>query len=169
MADVKKKIRIRAGHKSHAKRIIAHARELIEAGNPAESRKLKSLKSNLKDKIVELKDLDREIVELIEDERIEQEVEDSCDFASAIHDCIVEIETFLSEIERGKEDSQHLTGSSSETHPNQSPPQVNNSHARLPKLELKKFFGDPVEWSPFWDSYSSAVHDNESLTEVDKF
>ena len=101
MADVKKKIRIRTGHKSHAKRIIVHTGELIEAGNPAESRKLKSLKSNLKDKIVELKDLDREIVELIEDEKIEQEVEDSCDFAIAIHDCIVEIETFLSE-KKGK-------------------------------------------------------------------
>lgn len=41
--------------------------------------------------------------------------------------------------------------------------------ARLPKLELKKFGGNPVEWSPFWDSFQSAVHVNESLNTVDKF
>ena len=29
--------------------------------------------------------------------------------------------------------------------------------ARLPKLELKGFSGDPTTWMSFWDSFSSAV------------
>ena len=41
--------------------------------------------------------------------------------------------------------------------------------ARLPKLELKGFSGDPTTWMSFWDSFSSAVDQNDYLSEVDKF
>ena len=39
---------------------------------------------------------------------------------------------------------------------------------RLPKLTLQKF-QDVTNWSAFWDSYKSAVHDNVSISVVDKF
>ena len=42
-------------------------------------------------------------------------------------------------------------------------------HAKLPKLELKKFHGNPIEWYPFWESFESAVHKNPNLSGVDKF
>ena len=41
--------------------------------------------------------------------------------------------------------------------------------ARLPKLELKGFSGDPTTWMSFLDSFSSAVDRNDYLSEVDKF
>ena len=40
---------------------------------------------------------------------------------------------------------------------------------RLPKLEVKKFSGKIEEWQEFWDSYESAIHENENLSSVDKF
>ena len=40
---------------------------------------------------------------------------------------------------------------------------------RLPKLSLPKFRGDVTNWSAFWDSYRSAVHENTSIAVVDKF
>ena len=40
---------------------------------------------------------------------------------------------------------------------------------KLPKLEVPKFNGKLHEWQEFWDSYSSAIHQNDSLEEVDKF
>lgn len=40
---------------------------------------------------------------------------------------------------------------------------------KLPKLEVPKFNGKLHEWQEFWDSYSSAIHKNDSLEEVDKF
>ena len=43
------------------------------------------------------------------------------------------------------------------------------THAKLPKLELRKFHGNPIEWYPFWDSFESAVHKNPNLCRVDKF
>ena len=66
------------------------------------------------------------------------------------------------------------------------PSQVDNSHSspkqvqpgsttmktpkvKLPKLTLKKFSGDPTAWTPFWDSYESAIHQNPDLLDIDKF
>ena len=47
--------------------------------------------------------------------------------------------------------------------------QAVHTHAKLPKLELKKFHGNPIEWYPFWESFESAVHKNSNLSGVDKF
>lgn len=41
--------------------------------------------------------------------------------------------------------------------------------AKLPKLTLPKFRGDVTKWISFWDSFKSAVHENGSLSAIDKF
>ena len=38
---------------------------------------------------------------------------------------------------------------------------------KLPKLALKKFHGNPIDWYPFWKSFESAVHRDSALTGVD--
>ena len=40
--------------------------------------------------------------------------------------------------------------------------------SRLPKLTLPTFGGDPLKWQTFWDSFDSAVHSNNVLTNVQK-
>jgi len=37
---------------------------------------------------------------------------------------------------------------------------------RLPKLTLPKFRGEVTQWSTFWDSYKSAVHENPDLSVI---
>ena len=37
------------------------------------------------------------------------------------------------------------------------------------ELTLRKFSGDPTAWTPFWDSYESAIHQNPDLSDIDKF
>jgi len=32
--------------------------------------------------------------------------------------------------------------------------------SRLPKLDLPRFSGEPLEWQTFWDSFQAAVHSN---------
>ena len=34
----------------------------------------------------------------------------------------------------------------------------------LPKLEIEKFERDVISWSSFWDQFSSAIHENDSLS-----
>ena len=40
---------------------------------------------------------------------------------------------------------------------------------KLPKLSIKKFSGDLTKWVTFWDSFDSSIHNNPSLSDVDKF
>ena len=40
---------------------------------------------------------------------------------------------------------------------------------QLPKLTLSKFRGVVAMWSNFWDSFKAAVHDNDSIPNIDKF
>ena len=41
--------------------------------------------------------------------------------------------------------------------------------SRLPKLILPTFGGDPLQFQTFWDSFAAAVHNDNSLTGVQKF
>ena len=40
---------------------------------------------------------------------------------------------------------------------------------RLPKLSLPHFSGNVTKWATFCDSYSTAIHQNDDLTDIDKF
>ena len=134
-------------------------------------RKLKSLESELRDKLSQLKDMDTEIAELVEDEKIDEEVQASCEFVGGVYDCISDVESTIASNKTpavsGGSMGSPLLGPSTPLSGISSRP--NSVHARLPKLELKKFGGNPMEWTPFWDSFQSAVHVNESLNTVDKF
>ena len=40
---------------------------------------------------------------------------------------------------------------------------------RLSKLVIKKFGGQACHWIEFWDTFVSAVHNNESLSDIERF
>ena len=40
--------------------------------------------------------------------------------------------------------------------------------ARLPKLEIPVFSGEPLDWQPFWDCFAAAIDTNPSLSGVQK-
>ena len=41
--------------------------------------------------------------------------------------------------------------------------------SRLPKLTIKKFSGQPSSWQEFWDNFSSSIHENSGLNDIDRF
>ena len=43
-----------------------------------------------------------------------------------------------------------------------------SNHYHLPKIELPKFYGDPLNWASFWQNFEASVHTNKSLREEDK-
>ena len=43
------------------------------------------------------------------------------------------------------------------------------SNAKLPKLKLKTFGGDPLCFQSFWDTFESAVDNDKSLDNITKF
>ena len=48
------------------------------------------------------------------------------------------------------------------------PASSSQNASRLPKLTLPRFGGDPLQWQTFWDSFESAVHLNDVITNVQK-
>ena len=129
---------------------------------------MKLLRTSLETKCSELQVLDREIVELLEDvSRIDSDVSESFELISVIQECMVALESALTAQESQGKNQQFNSLESTGTA--QSHLQTAHTHAKLPKLELKKFTGNPIEWYPFWESFESAVHKDSNLSGVDKF
>ena len=40
---------------------------------------------------------------------------------------------------------------------------------KLPRISLPHFRGNLIRWPAFWDSFNSAIHSNDRLSEIDKF
>ena len=52
---------------------------------------------------------------------------------------------------------------------NRTPSVSQEAKVKLPKLELPKFDGDIINWRGFWDQFQVAIHENETIAEIDKF
>jgi len=92
---LKKKTKIRESHRTFDRRIISEAKESLDGGKSVDFKKLKSFKSAPQEKVLELKGMDQEVLEYLDDSKIDEDVSYSCDFASAIQACIVDLETAL--------------------------------------------------------------------------
>lgn len=177
MSKLKKKVKVRESHRVFVRKTIHEANDQIEKPEePNALKKLKSLRCTLQDKLSELKTLDNEILDLVDESRIEENVSESCDFASAIQACIVDLESAIdAKANEGKSQEGQGAILDSQSSKLQTPGMKsggstnNTTHAKLPKLELKKFSGNPIYWHPFWESFESAIDKNTSLNDVDKF
>ena len=48
-------------------------------------------------------------------------------------------------------------------------PMLATDRVKLPKISLPHFRGNLMKWTAFWDSFNSAVHLNDRLSDIDKF
>lgn len=156
----------RQGHRLYATKLMGDAEQIIKDFDSSKENKLKQIKISLRDRMEILRNLDEAILGALEkDEEIEEEIADAGRFSERILELIVEIESVLS-----------LHGSKSQSG-NGSPTQVSkaesagsaNKHAKLPRISLKSFSGEPSQWLTFWDSFRSAVHENTEVHDIDKF
>ena len=161
--------------------------------------RMKTICSILGEKKDILKTLDEKIVSLCEVEEIAKEIEEADEYMSRILDTqriLKESESKPVDIETKTKDqvsqvlppstSEELTGTvnlidlrgsnasmnasviSANTNDTNTPIST-QSRSKLPKLTLQKFKGDITQFRSFWDSFRSAVHNNPSLSTIDKF
>ncbi|XP_062586234.1 protein hook homolog [Saccostrea cucullata] len=107
----------------------------------ADAEEIEAILETLTDKQEILRDLDEKILTETAEEDIEREILETDDENSRTH------QTFTS------------------FHSN---PNSANFH-KLPKLNLPIFEENVLEWQSVWDSFDSAIHSNNTLTEVQKF
>ena len=161
-----RKRRIRAGHKASATKTITKVDELMGApdSDKIDKSKISQLKLSLEEKLATVKQLDGDILELTEDDKVDEEIEQADLFKEGIYTAIVRIERLLAATPIAPPTIPHVTPRESER-----PPDASGHRVKLPKLMLKPFNGDITTWTPFWESYESAIHKNASLSDVDKF
>ena len=159
-----RKLRIRNSHRSHVSRLITEFSET----NEHDKLNLKKVEKSLEEKVKLLKELDDEILELIpedEEETLSNEIEKSCQLSDQINDILVKIENIFSK-QNNETSSVHSSDSATLSFVSTN---TNRPHANLPTLTLEKFSGDILLWQSFWDQFSSAIHMNTSLSDIEKF
>ena len=145
--------KFRDGYRQFVRKTFQDAKGLITKGNPIEVQRLKFLPNALKTKFSELQSLNHEIVDLENDIKgIDTEVSESCELMSAIQVCIVQLESVL-EAQESQGKSEELPSVVQPVSPESagtSQGHVSKAfvHAKLPKLEPKKFHGKPMHWYP---------------------
>ena len=113
-----------------------------------------------------IRKLDEAILDALEkEEQIEEEIAEAGVLSEKTLGLIVEIENVLSLHESKSQSGNRSTTQNSTT---ASAGSV-SKHAKLPRISLKTFSGEPGQWLTFWDSFRSAVHENTDVHNIDKF
>ena len=82
---VKRKKKVRGGHKSYVTSTINSVNELLESYEPAMANQVKRYRVALNERLEILTTLDNEIAELVDEKDVEQEITDSAVFRESIH------------------------------------------------------------------------------------
>ena len=141
MVKIDNLTRTRRGHRSHFQE-----KDRI---------KLMSLQASLSDK-------GHLFLSLIEDEdEIGTDIDRASEVDLTIKQCLFEIQAVLLK-------KNNNPPSSNDT-PNNIAWRNSNLHGKLPSLNIKQFYGNPLEYQSFWDSFRGAVHENNTLRDITKF
>ncbi|XP_062621678.1 uncharacterized protein LOC134283249 [Saccostrea cucullata] len=172
---------VRAGQRSAVTRLLKRLDE-----ENTNSEEIETILETLTDKQEILRDLDENILTETAEEDIEREILETDEYNfnlnSKMRKCkkhFLEQNAVASSFLDQDENSQ-LGGNSQSSHNfrensrgHQSFTSFSNSNSanfhKLPKLNLPIFEGNVLEWQSFWDSFDSAIHSNNTLTEVQKF
>lgn len=164
MTEAQRKKYVRAGHRGSATKMISRSEELL-AADPLDTFKLSQIKLSLTEKLQLLKQLDEEFLSVVSEDEVVREIEQADEFKETIYAALVRMERALTPVPPATPPT---------TLPAVLPVTVTDpppaaSKVKLPKLTLQPFDGQLTSWTPFWDSFKAAVHDNHSLSDVDKF
>ena len=165
----KKRTKIRGGHRAHVKRVLDDVGTTLENYDQTRKQKLLQLKITLNEKLETLKNLDEQILESCKDDDIEAEILEEGSFREQVHECLIKIdEVLLVTVQETPPTSTQDNASESHSSHNSSfsEPKIK---AKLRKLSMKKFNGNPLHWQSWWDCFNSAVHSNDSLMQIDKY
>ena len=159
MTTLKRKITVRKGRRNHAEKLLNGIDQNLD-----DRVKIKSLINCLKEKHSLTKQLDNEILELIESENdIEKEIESTSEFSDKLQIAFAKLEHILSE-QNNNETSYTITTESLITKNKPEP-----SRVRLPKLEIPKYSEDTLQWKRFWDQYNPTIHSSTVISNIEKF
>ena len=151
---------MRGGHKASATQMMSRMDELMAADGDPDISTLNQLGMSLKEKLQEIKVSDSEILALSWRRRLTKLIYSRN--GSILHP---------QPDRQGKCSASPPTVTPAVIEPTIAAPTTpaHGYKVRLPKLTVKPFNGKLTAWTPFWDSFNSAIHANPDLSKVDKF
>ena len=162
-----KKKRIRAGHKAYATKTIRRIEDILASETPDKER-LSLLRLTLNEKLETIKGLDSEVIDLIEDDdALTSEIKQADGYKESVFNALIRIDHIM-KASPTRSFPTLLTAAP--------PREIRASHSdfrlsrvRFPKLQLRSFGGNFTKWTSFWESFESAVHNNDELSDIEKF
>ncbi|XP_040069808.1 uncharacterized protein LOC120842711 [Ixodes scapularis] len=129
----------------------------------SDERSLNVLSVRLSELRIQLSNVNASIEPLVPDGDVEQNYARTIEYDDKIVAYIATIAQEVEELRRARPQ----TGTT-RIH-NDGDGHVATSKVKLPKLELQRFGGAATDWQPFWEQYKQAIHDNDSLSNAEKF
>jgi hypothetical protein len=134
-------------------------------------------KDLLVEKMATLKELDNKLTELVPEEELEEEICRADEYTEKIHRTLTKINKVITEstihpVANVTPVAPTRVIESTLVPPTSAPvdtPSILSDRVKLPKIDLPHFWGNLTKWTAFWDSFNSAVHLNDRLSDIDKF
>ena len=158
---LERKLKRREGLRLVSHNNLTSAEEYL-SNKDVEEAKLKAFKTMLSKSIEQLSDVDDEVVALLDPDAVPDDIVESMQMQGKATFVESEIDVRLSQIVKANESTSSLPLST---------PSVSSisNVSRLPKIELPVFKGDPLKWQGFWDQFQTSIHNNERISDIDRF
>ena len=157
--EVAVKIKVRDAFMANLKNVLENTKQIyaaVEEGEDSLKDELTTKFELLNDRMKKITTLNEEILGYLDDtEEIEREVTVSTDFELEMRKEFLKIKRILKNDIDSRSEISVTTNASTHT------------GVKLPKLTIKRFSGDPLEWKTFVDSFNCSIHTSD-LPEVQK-
>ena len=154
MANTDNWTRTKGGHRSAVTKLINLVRSNLADFQEKDRIRLLSLQVSLSGKGHLLVNLNHQILSLIEEDEIGTDIYRASEVDLTIKECLFEIQAVLSK-------KNNNPPSNNDT-PNKIASRSSNSNGKLPSLNIKQFYGNPLEYQSFWYSFRAAVLENDT-------
>ena len=148
---LKTKTKVCGDHRAQRSKLIAECKVALDNYEPSLQTKIKTWKATLQEKETTLKELDEAIFELVSEDEILKEIETASTFIQQMKETIVITDDKL-KAKTPQNNNQPWQAAQAVQDPT-TYKSKGVTHARLPKLVIKNFGGQPWQWLEFWDSF----------------
>ena len=160
MADITRAKKKRSANKNVVLGLIVKSKDLMtEEFNEEIREELETFIRTIEIKEQIIKGLDNDIIDMIDEDHIDEDVEIATQFEIKVGKDLLTLKKFLKKHGNEKDSSEISFPTSSSR----------VTGVKLPKILIKKFNGDPINWQQFSDTFEATVHKNESLSNIEKF
>ena len=150
----------RTANKKVLTNLLTEAKELIGSDyDEVVKNKIEVLLTSIELKDVLIKQLDSDILDVIPEENIEADVDTAAQFEVKVNTELCAIRNYLkvNDVRKGSDVDSLSTLS------------CKRAAVKLPKIFIKKFSGNPIEWQQFHETFKATVDQNEGISDIEKF